>query len=410
MQHRTPVRRRSLVAATAALSLLGLPLLTSSADAAGDPAPTVKVMTRNLYLGANIMRPIAALQQAQAEHPGDQLAQLNAFANANDTTHGIVGDTDYAARADLLAGEISSAMPDLVGLQEVALWRTGSMDSPLGPNFLARNATTVDPAGDFLAVLLAELAEDGVEYKAISVAKRADVEGPAYEGSFGSAQQQDTDRDVRLTMRDVIIVRVGSAVKYIKGTKGNETYDENLMFDLDNNPETDNAITFSRGFQWADMRSGDYRFRFLNTHFEAFGSDIAYAQAEQLIAGAAAYKGTAILSCDCNSDPLDGSVKPGETQPHWGPYYRLIRAGFNDTWLQWAPPQDGWTSGLSETVDDETAAGFDHRIDLILARTKDGGRLPVLSGEVVGNELTDRNEAGLWPSDHAGVLMKLRLR
>ena len=409
MHHRTPVRRR-LVAAAAALSLLGLPALMSPADAAGTKAPTVKVMTRNLYLGADIMRPIAAVRQAQAEHPGDQVAQLDAFANANDDTRDIVDATDYPARVQLLAGELLTHKPDLVGLQEVAIWRHGPMDNPLGADFLKTNATEVDY--DFLAMLLEETnsrgASQGIEYKAISVAKRADVEGPAYDGQIMAGA---TDRrDVRLTMHDVILMRVGGPVKYVKGSKGAETYDENLVFDLDNNEGTDNAITFSRGFQWANFTSGDYRFRFLNTHFEAFGSDIAYAQAEQLIAGAAGYRGTAILTCDCNSDPLDGSVKPNETQPHWGPYYRLIRAGYNDTWLQKYAPEEGWTSGLSETVDDETAAGFDHRIDLVLARTRNGDKLPVLGGEVVGDELADRNAAGLWPSDHAGVVMKLRLR
>ena len=414
MQHRTPVRRR-FVAAAAALSLLGLPMLMSPADAARAGAPAVKVMTRNLYLGANIMRPIAAVQQARQEHPGDRVAQLDAFANANDQTRDIVdetrfsdpaGETASGTRVELLAAELVTHKPDLVGLQEVALWRSGPMDNPLGTDFLKTNATTVDY--DFLKLLLDEVANQGVAYRAVHVGKRADVEGPAYEGKI--LEGATNRRDVRLTMRDVIIQRVGSSVELVKGSKGNEIYETNLTFDLDNDPATDNAITFSRGFQWANFTKDGYTFRFLNTHFEAFGSDIALAQADQLVDGAGGYNGTAILVCDCNSDPLDGSIKTGETARHWSPYYRLIRSGYNDTWLQWAAPEDGWTSGLSELVDDETAAGFDHRIDLVLARTKNGDKLPVLSGEVVGDEVEDRNAEGLWPSDHAGVVMKLRLR
>jgi endonuclease/exonuclease/phosphatase family metal-dependent hydrolase len=414
MHLRTVRRGRNLVAAAATLGLLGLPLLTSPAEAApGKPkAPAIKVMTRNLYLGADILRPIQALGKAQAEHPGDQLAQLNAFANANDITHDIVMATNFPARAEMLAAEISSAKPDLVGLQEVALWRTGLMDSPLGADFLARNATEVQY--DFLENLLDELAEDGVAYEAISVGKRADVEGPAYEGNFGTQQQADSDRDVRLTMRDVIIRRVDSKVTRVKGkgTKGNKIYAENLSFDLDNNAETDNSITFSRGYQWVDMQKGKYRFRMLTTHLEAFGSDLAYAQAQELVDGAGGYDGTAVLTCDCNSDPALGTTKPGEDKRHWAPYFLIKRqGGFNDTWEQWDDPSAGFTSGLSETVMDDSAAGFDHRIDMVFARTAKGDKLPVLNGDVTGDELEDRDtETGLWPSDHAGVVMKLRLR
>jgi hypothetical protein len=60
-------------------------------------------------------------------------------------------------------------------------------------------------------------------------------------------------------------------------------------------------------------------------------------------------------------------------------------------------------------VNDPTAAGFDHRIDLILARTPDGDGLAVDRGEVTGTELGDRDpETGLWPSDHGGVVLRLR--
>jgi endonuclease/exonuclease/phosphatase family metal-dependent hydrolase len=411
MQHRARARGRRLVAAAAALGLLGLPLLTSTADAApAQPAPTVKVMTRNLYLGADIMRPIGAVSSVPKDDPSCpegsqcyQLKVLNAFANANDVTRDIVDATDFEARAELLASELVANKPDLVGLQEVALWRSGPFESPLSQQFLTPNATTVDY--DFLQILLDDLAAQGVVYKARSVNKLADVEGPAYEGSFGS---QTNARDVRLTMRDVILVREGSTAKYVKGSATKDTYDDMLSFSV-----SGKTFEFKRGYQYVDMTSGDKKFRFINTHLEAFSSDIAYKQAQQMLDAAGSYKGTTILTCDCNSDPVNGTIKTsiGDTKRHWAPYYLIVRAGgFNDTWLQWAPPEEGFTSGLSETVDDETAVDFDHRIDMVFARTGNGDKLPVLSGVVTGNEVTDRNADGLWPSDHAGVVMKLRLR
>ena len=46
---------------------------------------------------------------------------------------------------------------------------------------------------------------------------------------------------------------------------------------------------------------------------------------------------------------------------------------------------------------------------MIFGRTASGGPLGVDRGEVTGTELTDRDPAtALWPSDHAGVVLRLR--
>jgi endonuclease/exonuclease/phosphatase family metal-dependent hydrolase len=408
MQLRTRRRGRHLVAAAATIGLLGLPLLTSTADAAParPKAPAVKVMTRNLYLGADIMRPIRALAGADQSNP---IATLDAFANANDETRDIVDVTDFETRVEMLADEIVSSKPDLVGLQEVALWRTGPMDDPLGSSFLLANAETVEY--DFLSILVKELDDRGEGYRKLSVNTLSDVEGPAYEGSFFSRQNA---RDVRLTMHDVILVRKDSSATYVNGSERKKRYRVNMPPVTVNTPTGPKSIEFLRGYQWVDMKAGDRRFRFINTHLEAFSSDVAYAQAQELIDGPGAYNGRTIIVCDCNSDPANGTTKPDDTKRHWAPYFLIKReGGFHDTWLQWAPPEEGFTSGLSETVDDETAAGFDHRIDMVFARTAKRDKLPVLSGDVTGDEVADalQTQGGLlWPSDHAGVVMKLRLR
>jgi endonuclease/exonuclease/phosphatase family metal-dependent hydrolase len=241
----------------------------------------------------------------------------------------------------------------------------------------------------------------------VSVNWLSDVEAPAYQGSIADPQNLQDPRDVRLTMRDVILKRVGSPVR-ILGAHERE-YDAGLAIDI-----AGKSLDFTRGYQWVDARVGWHRFRFVNTHLEAFSSDTAYAQAEELLAGEGATRRTTIMVGDFNSDPVDGSIKTaiGDTKRHWAPYYLIKRRGeLHDTWLRWAPPEDGWTSGLSETVDDTDASGFDHRIDFVFARTGDGDPLRVKDGEVTGDEVGDRDPAtGLWPSDHAGVVMKLQLR
>jgi hypothetical protein len=116
-----------------------------------------------------------------------------------------------------------------------------------------------------------------------------------------------------------------------------------------------------------------------------------------------------IIVCDCNSDPLDESVKPYELTPHRGPYDFITGRGYADEWLRFAPAEAGFTSGFSELVNDPDTTNIDHRIDMVFGRTAKGRPLPVVKGWIVGTDPANRTPSGLWPSDHAGVVMKLRL-
>jgi endonuclease/exonuclease/phosphatase family metal-dependent hydrolase len=269
-----------------------------------------------------------------------------------------------------------------------------------GADLLLPNARTVDY--DFLRMLTAQLRRLGVPYRPVSVNWLSDVEAPAFEGAVGSPEFLASARDVRLTMRDVILRRVGSNVRVVRHHE--EHFVAGLEIDI-----AGRTMDFTRGYQWVDARGPAGRFRFVNTHLEAFSSDIALAQASEVLEGPAAHRGTTILVCDCNSDPLDGSVKVdiGDTQRHWAAYRLITRKHrFVDTWLRWAPAREGWTSGTNELA---TVADFDHRIDMVFARGKHHRPVRVLSGSVTGDEERDRGAGGLYPSDHAGVVMKLRL-
>ncbi|MPZ62224.1 MAG: hypothetical protein GEU93_13205 [Propionibacteriales bacterium] len=349
-------------------------------------------MTRNVYIGADIQRPV----RATAGLTGN--AALVALGNANHELREIVDDTNFPVRAGLLAEEIARTHPDLVGLQEVALWRSGPVQlDQIG----VPNASTVDY--DYLAILLGKLAARGAHYVAAHEQTESDVEAPSFLGDPFVGTMSDAS-DQRLTTRDVILKRVGSPVQ-VTGSGGSH-YDAALTLPIAGQP-----TSFVRGYNWVDAHAGGASFRFVNTHLEAFSSDIALAQADQLLVDLAALSPrTTIIACDCNSDPLDSSVKPFDTVSHKAPYEFIVGSGFTDQWLQWAHAEEGWTSGLSETVDDSTADRFDHRIDMVFAQSSTGSALPVVRATVTGDEVSDRDPAtGLWPSDHAGVLMKLRM-
>ena len=281
---------------------------------------TVTVMTRNLYLGGDITRPIRA---AEGRTGNDALLALG---HANHELRGIVDRTDFRVRARLLATEIASTKPDLIGLQEVALWRSGPLELDLVGQ---PNATVVDY--DFLQLLLSALQDRDVGYDVVQVQQESDVEAPSFTGDpvTGGAESAFCS-DVRLTVSDVILRRTSSSVEI--SARGGGQYRQRIQLTLGGG-----SYAFVRGFAWADVTSASVRFRFVTTHLESLSADVALAQAGELVSGAA--RGSAsptVIVCDCNSDPTDDTTRPGGTVARSSAYDLLTGLGFRDGWLDGA--------------------------------------------------------------------------
>ncbi|MSO40787.1 MAG: hypothetical protein EXQ70_02625 [Solirubrobacterales bacterium] len=140
-----------------------------------------------------------------------------------------VDATDFPTRSTALANEIRSQKPDLVGLQEVALWRTAP-DPDLGPQ-LSGIPVATDVEYDFLQLLLDKLNANGQLYKAVVVKPEFDFEAPVNDDGNGSGFA-GADRNARLTMRDVILARKG--VKTSKPKSG--TYNNLLQVSVSGFP------------------------------------------------------------------------------------------------------------------------------------------------------------------------------
>ncbi len=360
---------------------------------AADTPRTLTVMTRNIYLGGDINRPIrAALNRTGRDG-------VLALGHANHELRQIVDRTDFPTRSRLLAEEIAAARPDLVGLQEVALWRHG----PMQLDQIGRpDATVVDY--DNLAILLADVAARGVRYEIVHVQQESDVEAPAFTGNpfAGTAGSAE---DVRLTDRDVILARSDAGIR-IEGS-GGSNYGQHLDIEL-----ADTTFRFVRGYAWADVAVGSAHIRVVTTHLESQSPKVAHAQAEELLNGPAGNTSlSTVITCDCNSNP----ASPAAHSPipiGSGAAYRLITNdhGFADLWLQ-QPDRagPGNTASLSELVNDDSAH-FGRRIDLILAKAAPPAQLATNRAEVTGDELGDRDPVTkLWPSDHAGVVVQLQI-
>ncbi|MET0151593.1 MAG: endonuclease/exonuclease/phosphatase family protein [Candidatus Binatia bacterium] len=336
--------------------LLGLIVFVAalplSADAADKPRP-VEVMTRNLYLGADLTPAITEEDLPAAASAIWQQVQA----------------TNFPERAKALAAEIKQGAPLLIGLQEVALWRTGPPDGP--PALGGTPATAV--AYDFLALLLGALANGHSPYQAVVVQQEADLEAPTTLGF-----------DVRLTMRDVILVRRVGEVTVDAHSSAN--FVNNLVL-----PTASGAtVTSTRGWTAVDVMAKKRSFRFVNTHLEAFSNTFRSLQALELLAGPLATSLPIVLVGDLNSAPND----PDTTNP-----YDILTTlgGLADTWPALHPNDPGNTCCQDADLLNEESALVE-RLDYIMISDGDAYR-----SSLVGDQPADRTRGGLWPSDHAGV-------
>ena len=394
--------RRPFLAAIVAALILALLVPIWAQAKQGDEisnrgkGKVVNVMTRNLYLGANLAPAIAA-------------KTLPEFIDANGQILNEVTLNDFPTRAKGLAQEILRTEPDLVGLQEVALWRTGPPSlapilSPAGPT-----ATTV--RYDYLQLLLDELNGSGngkgngqatgkSHYEVVVSQNEFDLEAPADENGVANdgpgGPLADAEINGRLTMRDVILVRRGSGARTWNEQGGN--FANPLTIPILGIP-----LTITRGWTATDAKvRGSHPFRFVNTHLEAFDPaalvpSFRAKQAAELVApgGPATSELPVILVGDLNSD--DDTVAPGDRQA----YEVLLKAGMVER---------STNNPLSCCIDvsllAENAGGniddFDHQVDHVM--TRDPEQVELVSSTVTGREPVN----GFWSSDHAGVFSALR--
>lgn len=334
------------------------------------------VMTWNVYYGTDPM----PVMQAPAESIPYVAAQVWALAR----------QTNFPERAGALARAIAAARPHLVGLQEAGLWRIQSPgDLVLGGD---QPATTV--AYDFVAILLDSLQARGLDYYVAASDSTTDVEVPVFNPENGSDLPFD---DVRLTDRDVILVRsdVGTA------NPAHARYGAFLPLSLGG---IESGLY--EGWSAIDATVGGHTYRFVSTHLEIQQLEpLPVLQAQELIGLLQDQTGPTIVVGDFNSDVY------GKDSSAASPSYGMMTAaGFSDAWMRGSaspasPP--GLTCCQSgDLLNPRT--GFNQRVDFVFARGLPAGARPV-ARQVLGDRPGDRTTSGLWPSDHAGVVVTFQI-
>jgi endonuclease/exonuclease/phosphatase family metal-dependent hydrolase len=351
--------RKVVLLALAALMLVPATALAGSSKKS--KTTNVTVMTRNLYLGADIISLATATDRNDFEQKATALFQT-------------VGKTDFKSRSALIADEIKKNKPDFVGMQEVALWRKGADGVKDGS---ATPATEV--VYDWMADLKAELKKRKLKYKVARVQTEFDFEGPTSMG-----------HDIRFTQQDAVLVRSDRKIKTKKAKSAN--YDAAFQVPLNSIGETANV---KRGYIYVDATVNGAKFRFVDTHLEAYSEDIGLAQAKELTKGPLRGKGQKVLVGDMNSEIGSDASDPID---------HLLDFGLDDTFFT-KTRRDTKTCCQAEDVANAESQ-LKSRIDFILAKPK----VPVVKSLVVGNKPSVKTPNGLWPSDHAGVVSKLKLK
>jgi endonuclease/exonuclease/phosphatase family metal-dependent hydrolase len=328
--------------------------------------PQITVMSRNLYLGTNLSDLVGVSSSVEL---GRVLDEDWATVLAN----------DFPTRARALADEIAHAQPDVVGLQEVTLWRDqtpSDLRSHPGPN-----ATHV--ALDLLAGLSSALAARGTPYTAVATSTNADLEG-ARNGAGAPV-------DLRITDRDVILVRA-DRVDRVRNPANGHYAAERLL------PSWPGPIRNTRGWASIDYRTDSGTVvRIVSTHLEVSGpraGRIQERQAGELLAIIRASPHPVIALGDFNAGP-DGATRT----------YEHLTAVLDDAWARARPGVPGPTCCQAERLD-RAVAQANLRLDLVLVPED----WPVSRVARTGAQPFRVGPPPLWASDHVGVTAQIHIR
>jgi endonuclease/exonuclease/phosphatase family metal-dependent hydrolase len=331
----------------------------------------ITVMTRNIYVGADVDVVLAAQSPEQVPVLVAQAFQT-------------LLATNFHERAEALADEIKRNRPHLIGLQEVTLIRTQSPgDAVVGGTTPAETVLF-----DYLAILMDALKKRDLCYEIAGKIANADVEVPMLVNTNPLAFD-----DIRLNDYDVVLARKDVNISNV--TEAN--YQTRLVV-----PSLGAEIP--RGFVAVNAKINHQTIRFVNTHLEPASIPdllpIQLGQAQELAALLQNETLPVILVGDLNT--------PAPT----GPTYQFLQGkGFLDLWTLKSNRDEG--KGYTSPHDADlrnTTVHLNQRIDLVLAKPNNTRSQKGIVARVVGDELRDRTPSGLWPSDHAGVVARFHLQ
>jgi len=308
----------------------------------------VKVMTYNVDEGTDFAAIISVLNNPNATAADFQAAVLQTESEVQNSNPGL--------RAGLIAGEIATSQPDLVGLQEAAVWTFGTQ--------------TID--------LLQMILDDLPNYRAV-------VTVPEFQINI-------TALGIGFTDRDVILARTDEPALHITAT-GQGHYSAQVP--LPAFPPYLPASSLTRGWGYVDARMNRTPFRFITTHLEDGTNPISLfalvqaLQEIQLVYSPAFTFLPVIIGGDFNTIANDPS------SPTFLTYKFMLANGFSDAWSAANPNFPGATCCQEDLT--SSSSQLTQRLDQVFMRN----HVTATGAQLVGAEEVDNVS---WPSDHAAIL------
>jgi endonuclease/exonuclease/phosphatase family metal-dependent hydrolase len=388
------MKLRLLLASTISILLLA-PISFAQAD-----TQPIKVMSRNLYLGADVGVALAKIPNmpAAAQFMWDQVQQ-----------------TDFSKRKKILADQIRAESPDVIGIQEATIWYCkAKFWSKKTEVFNFTQELLAELKGDYIIAEKNGVQANNPGYSIGPITFLTTVKDPeAFQELFGQDKA-----DCGFQIGDALIIKKELA-QYVNQV-GNSEYESVYKV-------VPTIMEINRGYTWADITMQGTNVRFISTHLESLWDENktpkAADQARQLIEDVKSTKSPIILIGDFNSDPRDprplDAPNPGE-QPtvsekcpaaatDCNAYKILQEAGFTDAGPD-ASEASSYTWGMNALLTGpdskrKVAAaamgnnfGFTDRLDYIFV--KNG--IDVATARTFG-------QGAPYGSDHAGVIAELNV-
>ena len=285
-----------------------------------------------------------------------------------------VQGTNPPERMQAVARQILGPQPELISIQEVDQWYTGTFDPISG------TCGTMTLQYDMMQDLLNDLAVQGGHYEiAVQVTQYAFPPTPGLIPPADYICVSVNDYNVILARTDL-----PSWVFHWGNPQSGQFVNEVVL------PTPVGPVPLPRVWASVDAEFFGHTFHYINTHLESFDANIRELQGGELRAGPANTALPLIIAMDSNAQAFPLPRDPTYTD--------FISAGYNDVWSEIFPKRAGLTCCQAES-DNNPVSQLYQRIDLVLTH----GKVTPWGIELIGTNPASRLPDGLWPSDHAAV-------
>jgi hypothetical protein len=286
-----------------------------------------------------------------------------------------VQGTNPPERMGAVARKILDVQPELLSLQEVDQWYTGTFDPVAG------TCSNITLQYDMLQELLSSLAAQGGHYEvAVQVTQNSFPPTPGLIPPADYTCVAVNDYNVILARTDL-----PSWIFRWSNPQSGQFVNKLVL------PTPIGPVPYPRAWASVDAQFFGHSLLYVNTHLESFDANIRELQGGELRAGPANSTLPVIIAMDSNAQAFPLPQDPT--------YLDFISARYNDVWSELFPKIAGLTCCQDE-ADNNSISQLYQRIDLVLTH----GRVTPWEAARIGEDRRSRLPDGLWPSDHAAVV------